>query len=69
MCNLKKRFWNMEAEWGLRLLWVWLTNLTLPKQEKFEAATTSLAEMEERLFMAKSMLEATLQYQSGQHKA
>ncbi|KAI3508628.1 hypothetical protein L1887_23637 [Cichorium endivia] len=38
-------------------------------QEKYEAATTSLAEMEERLVMAESMLEATLQYQSGQHKA
>ncbi|KAD6796561.1 hypothetical protein E3N88_07457 [Mikania micrantha] len=37
-------------------------------QEKYEAATTSLAEMEERLVMAESMLEATLQYQSGQHK-
>lgn len=38
-------------------------------QEKYEAATTSLAEMEERLVMAESMLAATLQYQSGQHKA
>ncbi|MFS7949985.1 putative Rab-GTPase-TBC domain-containing protein [Helianthus anomalus] len=38
-------------------------------QEKYEAATSSLAEMEERLVMAESMLEATLQYQSGQHKA
>ncbi|XP_071710440.1 uncharacterized protein [Rutidosis leptorrhynchoides] len=38
-------------------------------QEKYEAATTSIAEMEERLVMAESMLEATLQYQSGQHKA
>ncbi|XP_076947867.1 uncharacterized protein LOC143619931 isoform X2 [Bidens hawaiensis] len=38
-------------------------------QEKYEAATTSLAEMEERLVMAESMLEATLQYQSGQHKS
>ncbi|CAH1445250.1 unnamed protein product [Lactuca virosa] len=38
-------------------------------QEKYEAATTLLGEMEERLVMAESMLEATLQYQSGQHKA
>ncbi|KAI3776564.1 hypothetical protein L1987_46350 [Smallanthus sonchifolius] len=38
-------------------------------QEKYEAATTSLAEMEKRLVMAESMLEATLQYQSSQHKA
>ncbi|XP_024968834.1 rab GTPase-activating protein 1-like isoform X1 [Cynara cardunculus var. scolymus] len=38
-------------------------------QEKYEAATASLAEMENRLVMAESMLEATLQYQSGQHKA
>ncbi|KAI7729066.1 hypothetical protein M8C21_010674, partial [Ambrosia artemisiifolia] len=38
-------------------------------QEKYEAATASLSEMEERLVMAESMLEATLQYQSGQHKA
>ncbi|KAJ9545596.1 hypothetical protein OSB04_025303 [Centaurea solstitialis] len=37
-------------------------------QEKYEAATASLAEMENRLVMAESMLEATLQYQSGQHK-
>nr|XP_043614381.1 rab GTPase-activating protein 1-like [Erigeron canadensis] len=38
-------------------------------QEKYEAATTSLAEMEERLVMAESMLEATLQYQTVQPKA
>ncbi|KAK6144821.1 hypothetical protein DH2020_021641 [Rehmannia glutinosa] len=38
-------------------------------QEKYEEATTSLAEMEKRAVMAESMLEATLQYQSGQHKA
>ncbi|KAK6144876.1 hypothetical protein DH2020_021696 [Rehmannia glutinosa] len=38
-------------------------------QEKYEEATTALAEMEKRAVMAESMLEATLQYQSGQHKA
>ncbi|XP_024960575.1 ecotropic viral integration site 5 protein homolog [Cynara cardunculus var. scolymus] len=38
-------------------------------QEKYEAATASLAEMEKRVVMAESMLEATLQYQSGQNKA
>ncbi|XP_076898187.1 uncharacterized protein LOC143551692 isoform X2 [Bidens hawaiensis] len=38
-------------------------------QEKYETATTSLAEMEKRAVMAESMLEATLQYQSGQTKA
>ncbi|XP_044461461.1 ecotropic viral integration site 5 protein homolog [Mangifera indica] len=38
-------------------------------QEKYEAAMASLAEMEKRLVMAESMLEATLQYQSGQLKA
>ncbi|KAI7752698.1 hypothetical protein M8C21_029231 [Ambrosia artemisiifolia] len=38
-------------------------------QEKYEAASTSLAEMEKRAVMAESMLEATLQYQSGQTKA
>ncbi|XP_071708062.1 uncharacterized protein [Rutidosis leptorrhynchoides] len=38
-------------------------------QEKYEAATNSLAEMEKRVVMAESMLEATLQYQSGQTKA
>ncbi|KAK9053881.1 hypothetical protein SSX86_024956 [Deinandra increscens subsp. villosa] len=37
-------------------------------QEKYEATTASLAEMEERLVMAESMLQATLQYQSSQHK-
>ncbi|WOG96200.1 hypothetical protein DCAR_0415533 [Daucus carota subsp. sativus] len=37
-------------------------------QEKYEAATASLAEMENRVVMAESMLEATLQYQSKQHK-
>ncbi|OIT03854.1 PREDICTED: TBC1 domain family member 2B-like [Nicotiana attenuata] len=37
-------------------------------QEKYEEATGSLAEMEKRLVMAESMLEATLQYQSGQNK-
>ncbi|KAJ4832007.1 hypothetical protein Tsubulata_026000 [Turnera subulata] len=38
-------------------------------QEKYEAAMASLAEMEKRVVMAESMLEATLQYQSGQLKA
>ncbi|XWS66099.1 hypothetical protein CRYUN_Cryun05aG0171400 [Craigia yunnanensis] len=38
-------------------------------QEKFEEAIASLAEMEKRVVMAESMLEATLQYQSGQSKA
>ncbi|KAD5961985.1 hypothetical protein E3N88_13458 [Mikania micrantha] len=38
-------------------------------QEKYETATASLAEMEKRVVMAESMLEATLQYQSGQTKA
>lgn len=38
-------------------------------QEKYEEATASLAEMEKRVVMAESMLEATLQYQSGQVKA
>ncbi|XP_031250101.1 ecotropic viral integration site 5 protein homolog isoform X1 [Pistacia vera] len=38
-------------------------------QEKYEEAMASLAEMEKRVVMAESMLEATLQYQSGQLKA
>ncbi|KAF3433818.1 hypothetical protein FNV43_RR24921 [Rhamnella rubrinervis] len=38
-------------------------------QEKYEEATAALAEMEKRVVMAESMLEATLQYQSGQLKA
>lgn len=38
-------------------------------QDKYEAAVVSLAEMEKRVVMAESMLEATLQYQSGQNKA
>ncbi|XVF83363.1 hypothetical protein PTKIN_Ptkin16aG0480200 [Pterospermum kingtungense] len=38
-------------------------------QEKYEEAIASLAEMEKRAVMAESMLEATLQYQSGQPKA
>ncbi|PRQ58931.1 putative Rab-GTPase-TBC domain-containing protein [Rosa chinensis] len=37
-------------------------------QEKYEEATASLAEMEKRVVMAESMLEATLQYQTGQQK-
>ncbi|MCD7450026.1 hypothetical protein HAX54_003082 [Datura stramonium] len=37
-------------------------------QEKYEEAIASLAEMEKRVVMAESMLEATLQYQSGQEK-
>ncbi|KAM3281181.1 TBC1 domain family member 8B isoform X1 [Capsicum chacoense] len=37
-------------------------------QEKYEAAIASLAEKEKRVVMAESMLEATLQYQSGQEK-
>ncbi|KAG7998717.1 hypothetical protein I3843_01G270600 [Carya illinoinensis] len=38
-------------------------------QEKYEEAAASIAEMEKRVVMAESMLEATLQYQSGQLKA
>ncbi|KAL1542491.1 TBC1 domain family member 10B [Salvia divinorum] len=38
-------------------------------QAKCEQATLALAEMEKRAVMAESMLEATLQYQSGQTKA
>ncbi|CAA7039611.1 unnamed protein product [Microthlaspi erraticum] len=38
-------------------------------QEKYEEAVAALAEMEKRAVMAESMLEATLQYQSGQLKA
>ncbi|XP_010554563.1 PREDICTED: TBC1 domain family member 8B-like isoform X2 [Tarenaya hassleriana] len=38
-------------------------------QEKYEEAVATLAEMEKRAVMAESMLEATLQYQSGQLKA
>ncbi|KAF9674820.1 hypothetical protein SADUNF_Sadunf10G0166700 [Salix dunnii] len=38
-------------------------------EEKYEQAVVSLAEMEKRMVMAESMLEATLQYQSGQLKA
>ncbi|KAL5800147.1 hypothetical protein ACOSQ4_033031 [Xanthoceras sorbifolium] len=38
-------------------------------QEKYEETIVSLAEMEKRVVMAESMLEATLQYQSGQLKA
>ena len=37
-------------------------------QEKYEDAMASLAQMEKRVVMAESMLEATLQYQSGQAK-
>ncbi|KAK7270058.1 hypothetical protein RIF29_22939 [Crotalaria pallida] len=37
-------------------------------QEKYEEASAALAEMEQRAVMAESMLEATLQYQSGQVK-
>ncbi|XP_010693109.2 uncharacterized protein LOC104906093 [Beta vulgaris subsp. vulgaris] len=38
-------------------------------QEKYDKVVASLAEMEKRVVMAESMLEATLQYQSGQMKA
>ncbi|GAB4854888.1 hypothetical protein Ancab_023474 [Ancistrocladus abbreviatus] len=38
-------------------------------QEKHEQAVALLGEMEKRVVMAESMLEATLQYQSGQVKA
>lgn len=43
--------------------------MTVFVQEKYEQATSALAEMEKRAVMAESMLEATLQYQSGQLKA
>ncbi|TMW94766.1 hypothetical protein EJD97_009835 [Solanum chilense] len=38
-------------------------------QEKYEKAMASVAQMEKRVVMAESMLEATLQYESGQVKA
>ncbi|KAL9235989.1 hypothetical protein vseg_010705 [Gypsophila vaccaria] len=38
-------------------------------QEKYEKAMASMAEMEKRVVMAESMLQATLQYESGQAKA
>ncbi|KAG8374274.1 hypothetical protein BUALT_Bualt11G0114500 [Buddleja alternifolia] len=38
-------------------------------QEKYEKVTASAAQMEKRAVMAESMLEATLQYESGQSKA
>ncbi|KAL3825940.1 hypothetical protein ACJIZ3_021969 [Penstemon smallii] len=38
-------------------------------EEKYEKSTASLAQMEKRAVMAESMLEATLQYESGQSKA
>ena len=38
-------------------------------QEKHNKALASIAEMEKRVVMAESMLEATLQYESGQVKA
>lgn len=38
-------------------------------QEKYEKAMATLAQMEKRVLMAESMLEATLQYESGQVKA
>lgn len=38
-------------------------------QEKYEQSICSLAQMEKRAVMAESMLEATLQYDSGQVKA
>lgn len=37
-------------------------------QEKYDETIASLAEMEKRVVMAETMLEATLQYQSGQDK-
>uniref|UniRef100_A0A7N0U776 Rab-GAP TBC domain-containing protein n=1 Tax=Kalanchoe fedtschenkoi TaxID=63787 RepID=A0A7N0U776_KALFE len=37
-------------------------------QEKYEKAIASIAQMEKRVVMAESMLEATLQYESGQVK-
>nr|XP_023893317.1 rab GTPase-activating protein 1-like isoform X3 [Quercus suber] len=38
-------------------------------QERYEKALASVAEMEKRVVVAESMLEATLQYESGQSKA
>lgn len=38
-------------------------------QEKYEKAMASISEMQKRVVMAESMLEATLQYESGQSKA
>ncbi|KAL0426375.1 UNVERIFIED_CONTAM: Growth hormone-regulated TBC protein 6 [Sesamum latifolium] len=41
----------------------------LSAREKYNKAMASLAEMEKRAVMAESMLEATLNYESGQNKA
>lgn len=48
----------------LNILCVTADNL----QEKYDETIASLAEMEKRVVMAETMLEATLQYQSGQDK-
>lgn len=38
-------------------------------QEKYDKAMASLSQMEQRVVMAESMLEATINYESGQAKA
>ena len=43
--------------------------MNLHAQEKYEKAMASLGQMEQRVVMAESMLEATIQYQSGKAKA
>lgn len=43
--------------------------LPINMQEKYEEALASLAQMEKRVVMAETMLEATLQYQTSQVKA
>ena len=47
---------------------IYLFLYVISLQEKYEEATAALAEMEKRVVMAESMLEATLQYQTGQMK-
>lgn len=44
-------------------------NMMIYMQERYEKALASIAEMEKRVVVAESMLEATLQYESGQSKA
>lgn len=46
-----------------------LTAIVVIVQEKYENAMASLAQMEKRAVMAESMLEATLQSESGQSNA
>lgn len=72
-----KAYWKHYFYWVKKAVYDSLYNMVIypflnwiaHTQEKYDKAISSLTDMEKRVKVAESMLEATLQYESGQAKA